>query len=187
MRASSQQHSTPRAHESYPTATTASAGYDDSVWEYAPRRARFLAFLIDQLLIISCVLTLVAIAALEVFLTSDYGEVDPPESASVAAIVIVAAGAPLWALYYTLTWARGGRTLGQLIMGLRVVRRDGAPLGYWRAAARMLAFALSSLTLHLLALPALLTEEHRTTHDVIAGTVVVRDDPHPWPAYEAAG
>lgn len=182
MHASSHTHASTRAPDSYSaTVSSETATYaDDSVWEYAPRRARVLAFLIDQLLLFSFFFTLVAVASFEIFLTSDYGEVDPPERASIAGISIVAAIVPLWALYYVLTWRLAGRSLGQFVMGLRVVRRDGAPIGLGRAVVRMVALAISAMTLHLLAITMLFTQERRTTHDVIAGTVVVSDDPLPW-------
>lgn len=86
------------------------------------------------------------------------------------------AGFAAWAfLYLAGSLAVSGRTLGKLVMGLRVVTRAGEPLGVGRASARVLALPLSFVTFGLGFLGILLGRERRALHDVISGCAVVYD------------
>jgi uncharacterized RDD family membrane protein YckC len=88
--------------------------------------------------------------------------------------VIVAVVYAAWEfLYFAYSWAAGGKTFGMAVLGIRVVRADGADLGPRHAAARTLALPLSFLLLGLGLIPILLQREHRALHDLIAGTAVV--------------
>ena len=79
-----------------------------------------------------------------------------------------------WAIFYcTYPVAAGGRTFGMAIAGLRVVRRDGSPVGGWRALLRVSALPLSFLTLGIGFLLILLRRDRRALQDLIAGTAVV--------------
>lgn len=153
---------------------------------YADHGARLAAFLLDQLLLCSILFTLVAFASLVIFVTSDYGETDPPDRSYFIAIGIIAAAVPIWVLYHAVLWGTTGQTLGKMVMGLRVVDRHGERIGMGRALLRTLAFAVSALALHLPALLALFGYERRTVHDVIAGTVVARTSELWFPGEEHA-
>ena len=60
-----------------------------------------------------------------------------------------------------------GYSIGKRVVGLKVVREDGSPIGFARA---MLRTALVSLVL-----PALInTEQRRGLQDIAAGSMVVR-------------
>jgi uncharacterized RDD family membrane protein YckC len=157
------------------TITDAPAHHDDDIEAYAGLGARLLAFLIDQVFLVSMLASLVAIGALEIFLTSDYGAVDPPDRSYYIAIGIIAAFLPLWLLYHIILWGTSGKTIGKMIMGIQVVRRDGEQIGIGRAVVRTLAYLVSTLTLHISTLFALFGHERRTMHDVIAGTIVATD------------
>ena len=67
-----------------------------------------------------------------------------------------------------------GQTPAKMLVGVRVVRRDGARVGYGRALGRWLGSALGIVTLGLGFLVAVLDGQRRTLHDWIAGTRVVR-------------
>ncbi|RFU42106.1 RDD family protein [Actinomadura logoneensis] len=68
----------------------------------------------------------------------------------------------VWLLTATL-----GTTIGKKLVGLRVVRLDGRPIGFGWALARTL--------LLLLVVPALIWDrDHRGLHDRAANTIVVR-------------
>lgn len=74
-------------------------------------------------------------------------------------------------VYLTVAWAFSGRTYGDLVMGLRVLGRDGRPLGLVGSATRALA---------LLVLPAGLlwvavSRDNRSLQDLALGTSVVYD------------
>jgi len=93
-------------------------------------------------------------------------------------------GIALHVVYHTVLVGGCGQTLGKMLMGVAVVRRDGAPAGYGRALLRCVGGALCLLTLGLGRLPALFTREHRGLPDLVAGT---RPISHPLPSGERAG
>lgn len=68
-----------------------------------------------------------------------------------------------------------GRTVGQHVMGLRVVTADGGHPTFGRATGRFFASWLS-IVLYLGYLSSLLHPRRNTLHDSIAGTHVVRGD-----------
>ncbi|HZS07274.1 MAG TPA: RDD family protein [Blastocatellia bacterium] len=68
-----------------------------------------------------------------------------------------------------------GQTLGKRILGIRVVRRDGGPLGYREVIVRLLVgYPLALLSFGLGFLWALWDQKQQGWHDKLAGTVVVR-------------
>ncbi len=82
----------------------------------------------------------------------------------------------LFLFYFTYLTACGESTFGKQVFGLRVVRRrDNAPVGVARSLVRALAYWLSALPLFLGFLMALLPGG-RALHDVIAGTMVIKEE-----------
>ena len=79
-------------------------------------------------------------------------------------------GIALHVVYHTVLVGGCGQTLGKMLMGVAVVRRDGAPAGYGRALLRCVGGGLSLLTLGLGQLPMLVTRERRGLSDLVAGT-----------------
>lgn len=77
--------------------------------------------------------------------------------------------------YYAYSWAAGGKTVGMALLGVRVVRSDGAAAGPRRAVVRTLAFPLSFLVFGLGFVGILLQRDRRALHDLIAGTAVIYD------------
>jgi uncharacterized RDD family membrane protein YckC len=77
----------------------------------------------------------------------------------------------LLVVYLTAGWWSSGRTLGKQMMGLRVVRWDGNPLGFWRALFRALLCASFFPALLL----ALVNRRNRGLEDVACRTVVTYD------------
>jgi uncharacterized RDD family membrane protein YckC len=80
----------------------------------------------------------------------------------------------VWAFFYcAYPVAAGGRTLGLAVVGLRIVRDDGTPVGGRDAVLRTLALPLSFLTLGIGFLLIVLREDRRALQDLIGGTGVV--------------
>jgi uncharacterized RDD family membrane protein YckC len=80
-------------------------------------------------------------------------------------------------LYFGFMWAGSGRTIGYVLMGIRVTRPDGGPIGVGRA---MIRFALIQLSFGLFAIPAIVSalmilagERKQGLHDLLVDTVVV--------------
>lgn len=69
-----------------------------------------------------------------------------------------------------------GFTLGKWATGLRIERNDGAPLGIGRAFLRhFVGYPISLALLGIGFLIAAVTVHGRGLHDMIAGTIVVRE------------
>jgi|KBSMisStaDraftv2_1062788.scaffolds.fasta_scaffold44456_3 uncharacterized RDD family membrane protein YckC/cytoskeletal protein CcmA (bactofilin family) len=93
-------------------------------------------------------------------------------------IAILDAGGEFWlivlAAYGALMWKLKGTTIGGLVCGLKVVRRDGAELNWDTAIVRALGCFLSMVVVGLGFLWIVFDEDRQAWHDKIAGTLVVR-------------
>jgi uncharacterized RDD family membrane protein YckC len=169
---------------------------------YANFESRFVAAVLDGLILCIIAAIDVAIAGMVLLVSSDFGELDPPDSAYYTFIGILIAIAPLWAVYFLASWAWRGQTIGQAIMQITVTRESGDPLGLAGSLARVVALSVYPLVLAagvflaytqrhepllvaaiiaaslLLVLAGLLSAvfdaQRRAVHDRIAGTIVVR-------------
>ena len=71
-----------------------------------------------------------------------------------------------------------GFTVGKWAAGLRILRANGSPIGIGRALLRhFLGYPLSFITLGIGFLIVAFTSRGRGLHDLIAGTIVVREGP----------
>ena len=66
-----------------------------------------------------------------------------------------------------------GATVGKLLIGARIVARDGSRIGFGRAALRFLGEAVSWMSLGIGFLLVGFRSDRRALHDMIAGTQVV--------------
>jgi uncharacterized RDD family membrane protein YckC len=88
--------------------------------------------------------------------------------------VMVALGFTI--LNFVLLTAWRGQTVGKWATGLRIEQMDGRDLSVLRALLRhLVGYPLSFLTLGLGFLVAAFNAQGRALHDLVAGTVVVRD------------
>jgi uncharacterized RDD family membrane protein YckC len=148
-----------------------------AVGHYAGAWSRLVAYAIDAALVsaLYSVATAGIVWIAQLVVAED---VDPSDLGSVASTVLLFA----WGfLYFAVPWAISGRTPGMLILGLRVVRRDGSPLDGGHAFLRALVLPLSFIPLGLGLIGILVGREHRALHDVLAGTTVV----YAWDAQKA--
>jgi uncharacterized RDD family membrane protein YckC len=76
-------------------------------------------------------------------------------------------------IYFAYQWTLSGKTIGMAVLGIRVVRTDGSPLGPRQAVLRTLALPLSFLLLGLGFVGILTNRDRHALHDRIAGTAVV--------------
>lgn len=88
------------------------------------------------------------------------------------------AGTLLVAGYGVISWGLNGQTVGDFLMGVRVVRVDGHRLSFGRSILRMIGSYLSGLALFIGFVWPLFDRRRQGWHDKLAGTVVVYD----WPA-----
>jgi len=143
-----------------------------SALPYASLQLRIVAFILDTIVLASCFMLFVAAGGLQTLLRSDFGDVDPPESAYYIWLGFILAFIPFAFLYFALLWFWRGQSVGMMAVHIAVARRNGEPLSMWRALGRALAWALSLLPLGLGVLPALFDREHRALHDRLADTTV---------------
>jgi uncharacterized RDD family membrane protein YckC len=135
---------------------------------YAGSVSRLAAYLID--LIVSSVIFELALTAISFVASIFTGRgISYHHGSTVVTIVYV-----LWQfVYFGFQWAANGKTLGMSLLGVHVVRADGARMEPWRGWVRALTFPLGFLTLGLGFLGILVQREHRAVYDLIAGTAVV--------------
>lgn len=135
---------------------------------YAGSVSRFVAYAVD--LAVSYAVFALALAA-----TSLAAEIVTGRSIhwSKDHIVVAVLLATWQFLYFGYSWAANGKTVGMALLGVRVVRADGATIDPWRGVVRALVFPLSFLLFGLGFLGILVQREHRALQDLIAGTVVV--------------
>ena len=76
-------------------------------------------------------------------------------------------------LYFTILFATTGQTVGMYVLGLRVVRTDGAPMTVWRGFLRWLGYFVSALPFGLGFFWIFVNDQRRGFHDLITDTSVV--------------
>jgi uncharacterized RDD family membrane protein YckC len=89
----------------------------------------------------------------------------------------VLGAAAMWSLvvggYFVLFWTLTGETPGMRLMALRVINRDGGPLGFGQALLRLIGAILAAIPFFAGYLLILVDDRRRGLHDMIAGTTVV--------------
>jgi uncharacterized RDD family membrane protein YckC len=137
--------------------------------QYAGAASRFAAYAVD--VIASWALFMLALAGVSFAIRIIIARSVTWHLESSIAVAVVFA---VWELvYFGYCWAAGGKTPGMSLLGVRVVRADGADVDPWRGVVRALAFPLSVVLLGLGFVGILTQREHRALHDLIAGTAVV--------------
>ena len=138
--------------------------------------ARVLALAIDGLLLLGLTAAAVALGAL--LLDLDGQALLTTLAGSLGSLVTVGLTFIGLLLIYTTGFARfGGQTVGKMVLGLRVVRRDGHSLTTWNALCRALGMLLAGLPGLAGFLWAAFDLQRRGWHDRLAGTLVVRIRP----------
>jgi len=145
------------------------ADWTGALGRHAGAASRFAAYAVD--VIVSWAAFTLGLAGISFAITIVTGRsVSWHLGASIAVGVVFA----VWELtYFGYCWAAAGRTPGMALLGLRVVRADGADLDPWHGVLRALAFPLSILLCGLGFIGILAQREHRALHDLIAGTAVI--------------
>jgi uncharacterized RDD family membrane protein YckC len=104
---------------------------------YASFETRLVAFVLDVIVLSAVFALFFAVAFLQILIRTDFGEKDTPDSAVWAAVIILATYCFLFLpLYFIALWLWRSQTVGQIAMVIKVVRRDGRPIGLASAAVR---------------------------------------------------
>ena len=129
--------------------------------------SRFLAWVLDELLVLFCTGALLTGLSLVMIAFPGFA----------SALGFVVYFLVDWGYAIALETAWSGQTVGKRILGLRVIQRSGVRIGFYHAALRNLARPVDRLpVLYLVGgLAALLSGSHQRLGDMLAGTVVVRE------------
>jgi uncharacterized RDD family membrane protein YckC len=129
--------------------------------------SRLIALVID-LVILTAIATTVTVVGQ--FVGTSLGV--STNTLRLVALLTAGFAALLYFFYFALANVLGGQTVGQRIMGLRVVRTDGSRVKFWRSVKRLIGMILS-LPLFWGYLIVLIDNRRRGFHDKLAGTIVI--------------
>lgn len=144
----------------------------------AERVARFGAALVDRLAVVCLGLVGVGISAIGALAA---GTEDQQVLNQIIGVGALVAASPL-SVYQWYYEATEGTTIGKRQFDIRVVCIDGSPMNFltgvvlrrWIIGAAVLAFGPLGNMLSLCDAAAIFTADHRTLHDYLAGTRVVK-------------
>lgn len=77
--------------------------------------------------------------------------------------------------YFVFLHGYGGKTVGKMLMGIKLINNEGDRVGFWEAFVRWLGYYVSAAFLFAGFLWSLIDSEYQTWHDKLAGTYVVKD------------
>ncbi len=114
--------------------------------------------------------TLLIIGAFFAAITAIVGDVHfgPIGKFLVGSAALVFAG-----LYFVVAWTSAGRTIGQRMMGLRVIDENGAQPRFVRAVIRAVMLGLCIVCAFAGFIPVLFDRRRRGVHDMVARTTVL--------------
>ncbi len=164
-----------------PTATAQTAA------TYASFGARFLAFLIDsiiiwclQAIVIAPIMTFMGLGIAAQVSSSD-GEVSEEQVFGMLGTIFAAAGTAmiivsvLTLLYFAIMESsKSQASLGKMALGIKVTDMEGNRLTFGKALLRSIGKIISSMILYIGYLIAAFTEKRQALHDLIASTLVVK-------------
>jgi uncharacterized RDD family membrane protein YckC len=170
--------------------------------EYASFESRLAAATLDVLVILIIASLLVLVGAITILISSDFERIDPSTTSINVFWTCVGAIVPAVLLYFFISFAWKGQTVGAAVMQLMIIRSDGRPLGVLGSVARVIGFLFYLLLLIAAGIVALVfndspaiglgavglalvlvfagilwavfDNQRRTLHDRLAGTIVVR-------------
>lgn len=137
--------------------------------------SRAVAAIIDVMLVFGVVLGTIAVLWMLSFLINPVTSTGPNTENGVqrlpSVLVMVIYGYALNWLYWTICWATSGRTVGNLIMGIRVINIHGNRLGWLLAAVRSLFCTFFPIGL----LWVVVSKTNRSIQDSVLRTSVIYD------------
>lgn len=135
--------------------------------DYAGIVSRSVAYVVDALIVVFGVSGGIAVMGV-VAMVAGAAARDVAQAAASAYVFFLPA---VLAVYCAVFWLLAGRTPGMALLGVRVVRTDGRPLGWFGAFVRGLLlafFPIGSLWL-------LVDRRHQGVQDKVVRTLVIRD------------
>ena len=139
---------------------------------------RFVAYMIDALIVTAVSVLVLGICVGAVILTDESVDLEDPGGFVMGAALLVIAALIVinWLYEALMTSSPRGATLGKMALGLRIVRFDGTQLSFGRATARHFAKAIATPAVPLFIgyIMAAFTNRKRALHDILVDTLVIR-------------
>lgn len=146
--------------------------------KYAGFWRRFVAILIDTVILIVCFVPIISIIIVPIVFSLDSSAKTPEEieqiKLNISDFTRILSSTGQW-LYFSLMESSSKQaTLGKMAMGIYVTDLNGNRISFGRATGRYLGKVISALILLIGFLMAGFTEKKQALHDKIAGCLVVR-------------
>jgi len=155
-----------------PVATPAAAPTAAASARYAGFWLRWVACLIDGLILSAPAIILVMFASAAGVISSGH---DPSPTLFVFLFLFIPFFmAGTWLYYALLESSAEQGTLGKRLLGLRVTDQEGRRISFGRATGRYWSKILSGIPMNIGYIMAAFTERKQALHDMIAKTLVVR-------------
>jgi uncharacterized RDD family membrane protein YckC len=158
--------------------------------QYAGFISRFLAYMVDLLLVIAAI-TILGVTVdiiLRFFRLDDL--IDQLLASNNFAedllrlLAFLGSVAFISFSYFVVIWTvTAGQSVGKVLFGVRIVPMDGSKMTFWRSILRYFAFLFSAAILFIGLLWVLVSDSRQGWHDKFAKTCVIYD----WPARENDG
>lgn len=148
----------------------------ESEMVYAGFWRRFVALLIDGLLLTIIIVPILAISGAILTPMMMAGAINgEPSMGPMIALIAINGFMSLLGAFYFVFFERSasGATLGKRLIGIRVVDKEGRRIGFGRAIGRLLGKIVSGMPLYLGYVMAGFTGRKQALHDMIAGTLVI--------------
>lgn len=136
----------------------------------ASLNSRAIAFLLD--LVIVAIVSLFAFGAGVYFLEDT--NLDPFGLRSVFMPIYLLLFF-LGSSYFVVLNGYGGKTVGKMFMGIRVISDEGGSIGFWQSFVRWIGYYISGSFLFLGFVWSIFDRNSQSWHDKIAGTFVVKE------------
>jgi uncharacterized RDD family membrane protein YckC len=143
--------------------------------KYASIGKRFVALLLDGLIIGAVFMIPIVVISIVVAASSQWGQKPNGAPGWLMFIILLLYLVP--PIYEIVMIGKYGATVGKMAMKIKVIRPDGSPISYARSTGRYFAKALSGMILYIGFLMAFWDEEKCALHDRICQTRVVSVDP----------
>lgn len=83
-------------------------------------------------------------------------------------------GSIIGIIYVIGFWTWRGQTPGKMVMGIKIIKTDGSPIGIGRAILRYVGYLVSTIIIYIGYLMIAWDSKKQGLHDKIAGTYVVK-------------
>ncbi len=120
------------------TAPSAAAFRDDDA-SRAGLRSRGFAFLLDSLVLLFVTMAFASASGFNLYIGTDSGQGTLSDRTAWESLAILMAAVPMWLVISLVLLTRRGQTVGQYILGLRVVKENGDAAGLVRLLVYCLA------------------------------------------------